>query len=529
MGKAILKVKRLLCNPLHVFLIVLGVGLILASTQVQAQSFVTSQLSTDTISVQPGSTLPVDLSVQFGSYNPAQISFIVNAPPGITVDGPLHSTTTAFDITRRLNVGASFNTPEGDYLVTIIVHTFLDNQLFSETHTLHVHVGPKSLVTYFTSPNTTLAPQIALISITPQIITLKRNETGHFSVSFLNQNSATDYVIRLVEQPNLVSVHLTNATSHLVEPNELVVVGGEVVTNAKTPFGFTPIYLEVYDVLSGQTKFLGVVNVHVVESTNVEAALPFLQYVISQNESQGTFITLTNTEYNDVQVLLQSSSSLVQIESQIVHIPSKTSVSVPVLIQADSQPGVRNETIFVENAQFSTAVSFTVKTTPSLPENLSLEARDEEIIVTNNTPFAWTNVTFLATNIPTNWVVTFESNHLTIPAQESVTVPISVEAVKGEKDSFIVHVYNKGQLVETYVVQSNPSPNAVSGVTGLIVANVSSLLGLIILIFAVLLIFSPRFRDAVRDRLPKAKPPQANPLVRTEKKVEIVKTEETNE
>lgn len=515
-------VKRLLCNPLHVFLIFLGLGLILFSTQVSATSFATSALSTSNVSIQPGTSVPVIVNVGFSSNNPATISFEVVSPAGINVDGPLHSTSTVFPINRQLNVSADAETLPGEYLVTITVHTILDNQLFSQTHSLWVKVGPKSLVTYFTSPNTNLAPQITNISIVPQVVNLKRNETGHFSVSFINRNSATDYVVRLVEQPNLIAVHLTNATPHFVEPNQQVVVGGEIVTNSKTPFGFTPIYIEAYDVLSGQKTFLGVVNVNVIESTNIEASLPFLQYVITQKESQATFITLTNTEYNDTQITLESSSSLVQIESHIVHIPAKTSVSIPVLIQADNQPGIRNETIFVQNAKFSTTVSFSVNTTPAPIENLSLEVREEEIIVINNTPYAWTDVTFIAANIPVNWKVAFEVNHVTIPAQESVTVPMQVTAVKGVKDSFIVHVYNQGQFVQSYVVQSDPSPNPITGISGLIVANVSSVIGLLVIIFALLVVFSKRFRESIQSRLPKPKPP----MVLTEKR-SFEKTTET--
>lgn len=519
-------VKRLLCNPIPIFLIFIGLGLIIFSTQVHAMNAASSQLSTDSIAVQPGTSVPVKLVANFTSNNPATISFQVNAPNGITVDGPLHSISTVFPINRQVNVGASSSTLPGDYLVTFTVHTILDNQLFVQQHSLWVHVGAKSLVSYFTSPNTTLAPQITNISISPQVINLKRGETGHFSVSFINRNSATDYVVRLVEQVNLISVHLTNATPHFVEPNEQVVVGGEIVTTSKTPFGFTPIYLEAYDVLSGQKTFLGVVSVNVVETTNIEASLPFLQYVISPNRSQATFITLTNTEFNDTDVTLESSSSLVQIESHIVHVPAKTSVSVPVLIHADSVQGLRNEVIFVQNAQFSTSVSFSVRTTPVAVDPVALESREEEIIVTNTSPFAWTDVTFIAANVPSDWVVSFESNHIAIPAQKSVTVPVHVDAVKGEEDSFVVHVYNHGQLVDSYVVQSTPAPNVVSGVTGLIVANVSSIIGLIVIIFALLVVFSKSFRESVQSRLPKPKHPVYNPLVRSEKKVEMVKREE---
>ncbi len=358
-----LNVKRFFLRPFHIALIIVGFALILSASQMHAYVNVPVTLSAHELFMQPGSELPVQVNVDVPYGKTSFVSFGVEYPSSVlSVDGELNSISTSFPLQRDFHVATKFNAPQGDYLVKLHTTVLLDNQTSVDTQTILVHVGEKGLVTYLTSPNTTLSAQISSVVFSMENVNIARNENASVSVSFLNQGSATDYLVRLAEPAMGISARVTSETHRFVQPGERATSFIEISTSPASPFGKIPLRVEAYDLVSGEKTYLGTVVVNVVKKTNLDVSIPFHEFVIEENDSIYSSLTLDNTEYSDVDVIVESSSSFVQIPSRQVHVPAKSSVSVPLLILASSVENSRSESVYILNSELTEQVSFVVST-----------------------------------------------------------------------------------------------------------------------------------------------------------------------
>lgn len=362
-------IKRCLIRPIHVMLILAGLALLLSAAQMHAytpsSSNVFSSVSTQELFLQPDSELPVDIIVNTPYGKPVNISFSTEYPSHVLrVDGELHSISTSFPTQREMRVYANWNAPQGDYLVTLRVHIQDGAQSFTETHPIRVSVGEKGLLTYYTTPHTTFPARVSAPVFSTNTINLSRTERTTVSVSFLNSGSATDYLIRLTEPSLNLSVHIVNETHRLVEDGSRVTSWLDITARTNSPFGETPLYVEAYNLVSGEKTLLGVVRVNVYEKFNLAASLPFQSFVVEENDSLETLLTLENTEYSDVDVVIESSSSLAQPSHSTLRVPAKTTITVPLSIRASPSLGVRSDAVYILNPNLTEQVSFTVETVP---------------------------------------------------------------------------------------------------------------------------------------------------------------------
>ncbi|MBM3282120.1 MAG: hypothetical protein FJY86_02145 [Candidatus Diapherotrites archaeon] len=356
-------VKRLFCKPFHAALVLIGLVLIFSAAQMHAFSPIPVSLSTSELFMQPGSELPVVVRVDTPLGKSALVSFSLDYPSSVLrVDGELNRISTSFPLSRDFQIASQWNAPQGKYAVTLRTHITIENQTFTDTQTILVHVGKKGLVTYLTSANSTLSPQISNVVFSTENIRLSRNENASISVSFVNNGSATDYLIRLSEPSLFLPVHISNDTHRFVESGERITSYIEIKTTPTTVFGKTPLRIEAYNLVSGEKTFLGTILVDVFKTTNVSASIPFHSFVVEQNGEISSSITLTNTEYSDTEVILESSSSLVEIPLRQTIIPAKSSLSVPVIIHASPSLSVRSDSIFILNPEITEQVSFAVET-----------------------------------------------------------------------------------------------------------------------------------------------------------------------
>lgn len=354
--------KRCLMRPFHVALVVVGLVLLFSAAQMHAFSTIPVTLSAHELSLQPGTALPMVVRVDSPIGTTTSVSFNVDYPSALSVDGELSPIVTSFPLERDFHVAAKWNAPQGDYVVTFRVHTQVGGQSFSDTQTILVHVGEKGQVAYFTSPNTTLSPIISSVVFSANEIVLGRNENTSVSVSFSNNGSSTDYLVRLSEPSLNVPVHIINDTHRFVENGDSVTSFIEVATTPTTPFGKYPLRVEAYNLVSGEKTFLGSLVVRVVDVLNVDASIPFHSFVVEEKSFVNSSIALTNTEYSDADVVIESSSSLVEIPLRTVHIPAKSTVSIPLIIHASPSLSVRSDTVYILNAKLSEQVSFSVET-----------------------------------------------------------------------------------------------------------------------------------------------------------------------
>lgn len=356
-------VKRCLLKPFHVALIVLGLVLIFSAAQMHALSTVPVSLSTHELFMQPGSALPLVVSVETPFGKNAFVSFGIDYPSSVlSVDGELNSISTSFPLKRDFTISTLWNAPRGDYLVTLHVYSVIENQTFTDTQTILVHVGKKGLVTYLTSSNTTMPANVSNVVFSSENVRVGRNENASVSVSFVNSGSATDYLVRLSEPALGFSAHVTSETHRFVDVGERVTSFVEISTTPTSPFGQTSLQVEAYDFVSGEKTFLGTIMVNVIKTTNLDVSVPFHEFVVEENGSIDSAITLDNTEYSDVDVIIESSSSLILVPLRQVHVPSKSSVSVPIIIQSSPSLGLRSDSLFILNAELTREVSFVVRT-----------------------------------------------------------------------------------------------------------------------------------------------------------------------
>jgi hypothetical protein len=418
------------------------------------------------------------------------------------MDGQLNKISTSLSFSRNWTVKAASNVPAGTYYPTITIHALLDGIHSVQTLPLTVTIGPKSHFTYQTSSVSTLAPIISNVQFSKNVLSLHRVESDSFSVSFTNHGSPTDYLFRLVEPTIGFSTTLTNATHRFVSPGETVTAFVNVQTTSTSPFGTTPIRMEAYNLATGEREFLGTVEVSVVEVTNLVASLPFREYQIPQTETFSTFITLQNTEWNDVDVIIASSSSQVHVLQNQVHVPSKSSVSIPIQLNASIGLGTIEETIYVTNAQFTASIPFFIQTIEKKAVAVDLETREMPFTIENDDTQTWQDVSFIVTQKPENWDIGFSQSHFALPAQESKTLTLTISAPKEENEEFTIEVFNEGVLVQTKTLESKPTLGLLANATGLVTRNASSVFGMIVLVFALLIVFSKSVRNRIRAHLP---------------------------
>jgi hypothetical protein len=391
-------VKRCLMRPFHVALIVVGLVLIFSAAQLHAFSTVSVSLSAHELSMQPGTELPLVVRVDTPFGKSTSVSFDVEYPSALRVDGELSPIVTSFPLERNFHVAANWNAPQGDYEITFRVHTQGEGQSFIDTQTIRVHVGEKGQVAYLTSPNTTLSPVISIVVFSTNEVSVGRNENASVSISFSNSGSATDYLVRLSEPSLNVPVHIVNEMHRFVENGESVTSFIEIATTPTTPFGTHSLRVEAYNLVSGEKTFLGTVIVRVVKFINVDASIPFHSFVIEEKSFVNSSITLTNTEYSDADVLVETSSSLVEVPLRNVHVPAKSSLSVPVIIHASPSLGVRSDLVYVLNADLTEQVSFSVETVKQ-GTLASVEIPDEN--TPNNSP---SSISGLVVSAFSSWV-----------------------------------------------------------------------------------------------------------------------------
>jgi hypothetical protein len=318
----------------------------------------------------------------------------------------------------------------GVYPITFRTQLTNDLGTFLDTQTILVHVQKKGLVSFLTSDNTTLPSRATSPIFSAQQVEMGRNENASVLVSFINAGSTTDYLVRLSEPSLYVPVHIVNETHRFVEQGERVESLLEISTKPTTAFGTYALRVEAYDLVTREKTFLGTISVDVTKTVNVDVSFPFREVVVEKNSVGDYSLTINNTEYADFDGIIETSSSLTTVSSRQVHVPAKSSLTIPVIIQPSPLLSVRNETIYVMNAQLTREVSFLVNTV--------------------------------------------DAPAINVPVQDANAIAI-------------------------------PSPGAV---TGLVTKAFSSWLGFIIIILAVLVVFSSKFRESIVSRLPKPLPPE---------------------
>lgn len=426
-------IHPIICNPIRSLLVIFGIVVLVAAAQAQAYSPVTVALTPSEVWLQPGTEISGKLSVVFPMQwtTNAHVWFDIQSPSGITIDGQLNAFDSPLSATKNIIIRSSSFAEEGTYTAFITVHTILDNSDNVNVLPVTIHVGPKNHFIYETTNFSTLAPTIGNIDVSPSQMVLHRTETGSFTVSFTNYGSTTDYLIRLAEPVISLNVDVQNATHRFVEHNETVTAFVEVTATKNAPFDTIPLRIEAYDLASGQKTFLGSVLVDVQETTNIVPTLPSQSFVVEDGNVTLTGLTLQNTEWNDTQATLVTSSNSIVLSTTMITIPAKGVVTIPLTIQGDLSAPLRNETIYVLTGDFTAAVPFIVKTIPSTHSNSENDSDDDGL----------------------------------------------------------------------------------SSSTGLLSGATSTVLGLIILIFALLMIVSKNFRERIKSYLPKSEVP---PVVKKE-------------
>jgi hypothetical protein len=345
----------------------------MASMQAHAYSPISASLSPSEVFLQPGSeisgTVSVYLHLQWEGAKNAHIEFDVQSPSGITLDGQLNPIATPISISRTFVVRASNTIPQGTYFATLYVRTILDNQEQTIPLPLTIHIGPKTHFLYQTTDYSTLAPTLGNVHISPSSIVLSRVETGSFEITFTHFGSTTDYLIRLAEPALSSKVSFTNATHRFVEDGDVVTAFMEVSTTQYTPIGVLPLRIEAYDLATGQKTFLGSVFVDVKESTHILASLPYSLIEVEAGTTANILLTLQNTQYNDSQFILESSSSSIQFDSRIVNVPAKSAVDVNVMIVGNDSPSLENGVIYVVHPSFTDEVNIAIMTVPNTDED----------------------------------------------------------------------------------------------------------------------------------------------------------------
>ena len=366
-------IHPVLCHPFRSLLVVLGIILLTASMQAHAYTPIAASLSPSEVFLQPGTQVSgvvfVQLPYSWESGSVAHVSFDIQSPPGIVIDGSLNSFDTPISVQRNFFIRAENSVPEGTYFATIWVGTILDGFSQSIPLPITIHIGPSSHFIYQTTGYSTLAPFIEGVSLSPSHLSLSRVDSGSSTISFTHRGSTTDYLIRLAEPMLGITVSFSDDTHRLVEDGEVVSSPLTIKTTPFTPHGTFPLRIEAYDLATGQSTFLRTLLVEVKESVHVLSSLPHRSFTIPAGGSTSSLLTLQNTEYDDVSLILESSSSSVVFDSRLVDVPARSSVDVNITLFSADDPSVSNETIYVIHPSFTDEIHFSVVTSQSPSED----------------------------------------------------------------------------------------------------------------------------------------------------------------
>ncbi len=376
-------------HPLRTFCVALGLFLVLFSTQVHAVGYAPfgAALSTNELQLQPGTELPIKVNVIVPTGGNIPVSFSVQSASGITLDGQLHPIAANYPFSRNLMVKAASNAKLGSYVLILNVNMVQDGVTHTYALPLHVNVVPKADVSFFTSDDSTASPFISSPQISPSALVMKRNESTSVVVSFRNNGSATDYEI-VTDYVLGLQIRVHNPTHRLVFPGQTVSSVIDIQSSPDSPFQEYIIGVRARNMVTNESFSLGHVNAKLVQSVNVMAAFPFNSVELPPNGRVDANLTISNLEYGDVDVVLQSDSSAIQLSSTLVHIPQQSSVSIPVVITGDASPSSRVETIYVMTPTSTQPLSFVRKTILSSAGNIPGTAAGDNGSITGLFSFA---------------------------------------------------------------------------------------------------------------------------------------------
>ncbi|MDZ4256888.1 MAG: hypothetical protein U1C71_04720 [archaeon] len=500
-------------HPLRVALVGVGILLLMMAPQVQATAFVDVSSSSHAFQLKPGTSLPIDVSIVIQGDEAVTLSFTPQAHPFLQLDGQLHPITSPFSFTRHLTIKAAPNAPPGDHTITLFVEAFIGGARYAFPQTYAVKVMPSGFTEFRTTPDSTLAPFITQIVFSEQDIELNRNDTELFSVSFVNQGSATDYRIEFTEQPVHFKARIQGGVHRFVQPGERVQSVIEVSTDTRTPFDTYSLSLRARNLVTQDTTFLGTVLVRVDKVSHALVALPTLLYEVEEQGTVASYITIENTEWNELDVLITTSSPRIKVSSPSIRVPPKSSLSIPITIFGSDSPGLRSESLFIVSPDFDAQVHFTVQTIPTKIIPGETERVTQTILISNATDSPWGNVFIIPTSIPQGWDVRISPTRTSIPFQSGVNVTIDVIRPEGESGSFDLQVFNDGVEVDRVPIEFQGEER--DPFSGLFVLTPGPIFLGILLLILLVLIFSSRVRDFVRAKLYRS--PSSGIRVRDEK------------
>jgi hypothetical protein len=483
--------------PLRASLVLLGFFLLFFATQVHAFSYASADISTNNVTLQQGTELPILLNIQIQSNELIPFSFETDSPSFLKVDGELHSILRENSFSRNMRIQANSNAPAGYYFVVIKTKAKMNGTEYVFETPVQVHIVEKSGTEYFTSENTNQVPKISNVWFSAGKITLSRNSTAQLQVSFVHEGSATDYEIRFLENPLFLNARILNSAHQKVQPDESVITIIEFSTKTNTPFGNYPVTLLARNTVSNETKVLGTVEINVEKMENLELFLPNTSFEVFQNEKVQTSLTIQNTEWSKADVFIQTSSPFVEVgNKQIVLLP-KSSVTIPVTLLPRSGLETVQESIYLVSPTIAESVSFEVKTMPA--KEISMEEFEKiEVTVLNDSEEEWEQVSLALENVPENILVDFPNEILSLHPGESKELVLFVSN-PGEKErgSFDLLVLNKKELVKTITVGAGRDRAGLNVFSGLIGFFSNPAIGSAVAVLLLLLVLSSRLRKKV--------------------------------
>ncbi len=492
--------------PLRLSLVFFGLVLVLFSLNAQGYGFASASLSQNEFWMQPGSDVRAQVNVKITSSQLVPISFSINQVEGITIDGALQGLSTTGNFSRQVRIDVSPNVPPGDYSLQLTMHASLDGQTYHYPFPIIVHVSQKERVVYFTSSNSTLSPSIQNIQLSPQTITLHRGEVQYAHVSFRNVGNATDYAIEFNPKPIGLFASILTPNHSFVDAGEVVQSDIEFRAFASSPFEKMPISIYARNRVTQEKMFLGIVNVSIEKINHALLSIPFAHMELGKGESQQSFLTIQNTEASDLDLLVQTSSPSVELSSTQLHIPAKSSLSIPFTVHGGNSLGTRVESIYAFNSEYELSTSFSLATIPAVISSGEVETRTLSAEIENDSGIEWKNITLQLRNLPSTWKAQISPQNTSLLQGDSLTATIQLIVPQKESATFTFLVYNEGILVKTISVKSIPNPTSFTQISGFVSGVGRPFIGLVILILAALLIFSADFRNRIRGSLPKPKP-----------------------
>lgn len=493
-------------HPLRFSLILFGFALVLFSLQAHGYAFASASLSENEFWMQPGTDVRARVDVDISSSQLVPISFSISQVEGITLDGALHGIATTGKFSRQIRIDVAENVTPGTYALQLTLHASLDGQTYSYPFPILVHVSQKERVAYFTSLNSTLSPSIDRIQLSPNNITLHRGEVEYAQVSFRNLGNPTDYAIEFYPAPTGLFASVVTPLHSFVDAGESVQSAIEFRAFDSSPFEVFPVSVYARNRVTQERTFLGSVQVSIERIDHALLSIPFSHVELEQGSELESFLTIQNTEASDLDLVVQSSSALLEVSSTLVHVPARSSVSIPFTIHASSAPGTRTDNVYAFNSSYETAASLTVSTIPAIIASGEVESRSMMVSIENDSGVEWKPISLQLRNVPSSWDAKVTSPSTSLLQGESLMASLELTAPRNQSASFLLLVYSNGVLVKSIPVRSTPNPDSFSQVTGFVSGVGKPVIGLVVLLLAALIVFSADFRKRVRDTLPKPKP-----------------------